>query len=217
MEKYTIMYHIQLGMNWRVTKRRVRKHLGVSGLETLSHPMLQKRKELRSVLRFGFLLLTGHQSLLLLVRDTNSASTTTSRLGVLTTDTEAPIVTETTVRADTLEALEVLTELVVETVGEDLGSLSVLGVLLSVQEPGGDLVVHGVLQDLNNLVDLLSAQLSSTATEVNLGLAASEGRQTTSNSTNGGEGNSNLLATINVRVEDTNNVLEGRLLENSDG
>jgi len=163
------------------------------------------------------LLLTPQQSLLLLVRDTDSASTTTSSLGVLSADTEAPVVTETTVRANTLEALEVLTELVVKTVGENLGGLAVLGILLSVQEPGGDLVVQRVLQDLNNLVDLLSAQLSSAAAKVNLGLTAGQSSQTASNSANGGEGDSNLLATINVRVEDTNNVLELRLLENSDG
>ena len=151
------------------------------------------------------------------MRDSDSATTATGSLGVLTTDTETPVVTETTVRADALEALEVLTELGVEGVGENLASLSVLGVTLSVQEPGGDLEVHGVLQDLNNLVDLLSAQLSSTAADVDLGLLASEGSETTSNSANSGEGDRNLLATINVSVQHTDDVLELVLLKNSDG
>ena len=164
-----------------------------------------------------FTLKQPKRTLLLLVRDSNSASTTTSGLGVLSTDTEAPVVAETTVRADTLEALEVLTELVVQTVGKNLGGLSVLGVLLSVQEPAGDLVVQGVLQDLDNLVDLLSRQLSSATASVNLSLLAGKSGETASNSANGGEGDGDLLATINVRVEHTNNVLELVLLEHSDG
>ena len=59
---------------------------------------------------------------------------------MLTTDAEAPVVTETTVSADLLEALEVLTELGVDAVGEDLGVLAVDNVALPVEEPGGDLV-----------------------------------------------------------------------------
>ena len=48
--------------------------------------------------------------------------------------------TETTVSADLLEALKVLTELGVDTVGEDLGVLAVDNVALPVEEPGRDLV-----------------------------------------------------------------------------
>jgi hypothetical protein len=59
---------------------------------------------------------------------------------VLTTDAEAPVVTETTVSADLLEALEVVTELGVDTVSEDLSVLAVDNVALPVEEPGGDLV-----------------------------------------------------------------------------
>jgi hypothetical protein len=63
---------------------------------------------------------------------------------VLTTDAEAPVVTETTVSADLLEALEVLAELGVDAVGEDLGVLAVDDVALPVEEPGGDLVCRAL-------------------------------------------------------------------------
>lgn len=43
--------------------------------------------------------------------------------------------TETTVRADLLQALQVITELGVDTVGEDLGVLAVDNVALTVEEP----------------------------------------------------------------------------------
>lgn len=165
----------------------------------------------------SLILTSARRCLLLLVGDSDGASTASSSLGVLTTDTETPVVTETAVRADALKALEVLTELGVELVGKDLRSLTVLGVALSVQEPSGDLVVHGVLQDLDDLVNLLSAQLSSTTADVDLSLLASEDGETTTNSANSGEGDSNLLATINVSVQHTDDVLELVLLENSDG
>lgn len=71
----------------------------------------------------------------LLLGDTDSPAATASGLGVLTTDTQAPVVSETTVSADLLEALEIVTELGVDTVGKDLGVLTVDNVALSVKEP----------------------------------------------------------------------------------
>lgn len=47
---------------------------------------------------------------------------------------------ETTVGTDLLQALKILTELAVNTVGEDLRVLAVDDVALPVKEPGGDLV-----------------------------------------------------------------------------
>ena len=67
-------------------------------------------------------------------------------LGVLTTSTESPIMTKTTMRADLLQTLQVLTKLVVENVGHHLGSLAVLDISLSVQEPIRDLVLSWVLK-----------------------------------------------------------------------
>ena len=54
---------------------------------------------------------------------------------MLTTDTETPVVTETTVSADLLQALEIITELGVDTVSKDLGVLAIDNVALTVEEP----------------------------------------------------------------------------------
>ena len=54
--------------------------------------------------------------------------------------------TKTTMRADLLQTLQVLTKLVVENVGHHLGSLAVLDISLSVQEPIRDLVLSWVLK-----------------------------------------------------------------------
>lgn len=48
--------------------------------------------------------------------------------------------TETTVSADLLQALKVVTELAVDTVGEGLAVLAIDDIALPVEEPGGNLV-----------------------------------------------------------------------------
>lgn len=71
----------------------------------------------------------------LLLGDTDSPAATTGGLGVLTADAEAPVVTETTVSADLLQALEIITELGVDTVGQNLVVLAIDDIALSVKEP----------------------------------------------------------------------------------
>ena len=80
---------------------------------------------------------------------------------MLTTDTETPVVSETTVSADLLEALEILTELGVDTVGEDVGVLTIDDIALSVDEPRGNLVLGRVLEDGDNSLELFGGELTS--------------------------------------------------------
>jgi len=83
----------------------------------------------------------------LLLGDTNSAATSSGRLRVLSAHAETPVVTKTPVGTDLLESLEVLTHLVVQAVGEDLTEFTVLDILLSVEEPVGDLVLTRIVHD----------------------------------------------------------------------
>ena len=80
---------------------------------------------------------------------------------MLTPDTEAPVVTETTVRPDLLQPLKVITELRVNTVGQDLQVLAVDGVPLPVQEPRRDLELRGVLDDGDDTLELIGVKLAS--------------------------------------------------------
>ena len=98
----------------------------------------------------------------LLLGDTNGSATTTGGLGVLTTDTEAPVVSETTVGADLLEALEILTELRVDTVGQNVRVLAVDDITLPVEEPSGDLVLGRVLDDGDKALELFRGELTGT-------------------------------------------------------
>ena len=67
---------------------------------------------------------SNKKSNLFLLGDTDGLSSATGGLGVLTADTDAPVVTETAMGADLLKALQVLTELVVQEVGHHLVGLA---------------------------------------------------------------------------------------------
>ena len=145
---------------------------------------------------------------LLLLGNTDSLTTTASSLGVLTTNLDTPVVAETTVSADLLQTLKILTELVIESVGQNLRVLTVTVVLLSVQEPVGDLVLARVLDNSNDLVDLLLGELTSALGQINVSLLAGQSGEAAAETLDGAEGNDNLLATINVGVKHTENVCE---------
>jgi len=106
-------------------------------------------------------ILSSRIPLTLLLGDTDGPSPSAGGLGVLTTDTETPVVSETSVRADLLQSLEVVTELGVDTVGEDLEVLAVDNVALSVEEPGWDLVLHWVLDDGDNALEFFRGEFTS--------------------------------------------------------
>lgn len=97
------------------------------------------------------LLLVGH-----------SATAATRRTGVLATSTEVPVVTETTVDAHLLHALEILTQLGLNAVREQLSVLAGGEVLLPVKEPVGDLELGRRLEDVDNALELIRVQLTST-------------------------------------------------------
>ena len=63
--------------------------------------------------------------------------------------------------ADLLHELEIITELDVQVVRQELRVLAVTDVLLSVQEPVGDLVVAWVLHDGDQLLDLESIRVDT--------------------------------------------------------
>ena len=69
-----------------------------------------------------------------------------------------PVVTESTVGTYLLESFEVIADLAVEGVGQRLRVLSVLDVLLSVEEPVGDLVLTRVRHHRDYLLHLTTNQ-----------------------------------------------------------
>ena len=79
---------------------------------------------------------------------------------MLTTDTNTPEVSETPVATDLLQSFEIVTELRVDTVGQDLAVLSINNIFLSVQEPEWNLELRGVLHDIYDSFKLVRVQVT---------------------------------------------------------
>jgi hypothetical protein len=86
--------------------------------------------------------------------------------------------------------------------------LTVLDVLLPVEEPVWDLVLPGVLHDGDDLLDLLLAELSRALAEVDVGLLEDDVCVTATDSLDGGHGEHDVALPVNVRVHHTQDVLE---------
>jgi len=146
----------------------------------------------------------------LLLRDTDGTSATTSRLGVLTSDSQSPVMSQTAMTSDLLQSLQIITHFRLQTVSKDLIVLAVDDVVLSVEEPGGDLVGGGVLDDSDDAFELFDCKFSGTFVQVDIGLFADQVGVSTTDTTNLGHGVHDLLLSINVGIEETQDVLKIR-------
>jgi len=136
------------------------------------------------------------------------ADTTTGGLCVLTTDLDLPVVTETTVKTDLLHALNIITELGIKTVGHTLSPFALFAVLLTVEEPVGDVELTRVGDDGLDGLNLVFVQLTGTLVQVDVSLLADKVGETSANTTNFGQRNADVITTIDVRVQNTQDVLE---------
>ena len=80
---------------------------------------------------------------------------------MLTPDPQAPEMSQTTVSTNLLESLKIVTELRVDTVGQNLRGLAIDDITLPVQEPCGDLELGGVLDDCDETLEFVRVELSS--------------------------------------------------------
>lgn len=124
--------------------------------------------------------------------------------------------TETTVESNLLHPLQILSQLVIQVVGQELRVLAVLDVLLTIEKVLGDVVLQGILHDRDDTLHLFSSELTSTLAQVNLGTLANDARETTTNTRDGSQGILNLLLTINVGVQNTEDVLKSCGLGDND-
>jgi hypothetical protein len=67
----------------------------------------------------------------------------------------------TPVSADLLQSLQIFTKFVIESIGEELRVLSIDNILLSVEEPVGNFVLSGVLDDGDDTFKFLSRKFTS--------------------------------------------------------
>ena len=127
---------------------------------------------------------------------------------MLSTNTDSPPVPKTTVSTDLLHPLNIITQLSIEVLGENLGVLSGLEILLSIEEPERDLELTGVLDDCNDLFDFIRGELSSALVYVDLGLLADKVGETASKTLDFGKSEDNVTLSLNVSIQNTEDVLE---------
>jgi len=192
-----------------MTEQQQRKLLNqTKPLTACDQNLLLFPKGLRSLSAFRKAQAERNSSSLALGIGSTGLTTSGGGLGVLTAHLQVPVVTDTSVRPHLLKSLKILTELGVKLVGGDVVGLAVLDVPLSVEEPRGDLELHRVLKNGDHLVDLLSGELTSTLVLVDVCLLADHVRHTPTDTLDDGQGVHDLLASVNIGVEDTQNVLE---------
>ena len=145
---------------------------------------------------------------LLLLGNTHGLTAATGRASVLTTDAEAVSVTHTTVSADLLQALKIVTEADINGVAAHVLGLAALGAALTVQEPLGDLVLGGVGDDVGDLLKLFNGEGASAALDVDARLLADHVGEADTDTLDHAEREGDLAATIDVGVQQTHQVLE---------
>lgn len=131
---------------------------------------------------------------------------------MLSSDAHAPPVAKTAVGPDLLHPLDVVTELRVEVLSEDLRVLAGLEVLLPIEEPERDLKLARVLDDGHELLNLVSREFTGALVHVDLSLLADKVGESASKALDLGQAEDDVTLTLNVSVENTQDVLKFRSL-----
>jgi hypothetical protein len=146
--------------------------------------------------------------LLLLLGNTEGSSSSAGGESSLPSDLEAPVVSESSVVLDLLELLEVLSELGVDSIGDQLRVGPVLGVSLSVQEPVGDSVLGRSGEDVVDGLDLGLLDLSGSLVGVDAGSLEDHDSKSSADTLDGGQGEPDLDGSLDVGVLDSENMRE---------
>ena len=149
-----------------------------------------------------------HLRALLLALVTDGSTGSTSGLGVLTSNLKVPEVSETSVHSHLFHSLNVFSELGVQIVGSNLLVLSVLDVLSLVQEPLRESVTFWVSDDFGDLVDLGFGKFTSSLGGVYSCLLAQSDSKSSAKTSDGSDCVWDESLTIDVGIQDTDNVLE---------
>ena len=129
-------------------------------------------------------------------------------LRVLTTHSDAPIVTQTSVDACLLQSLNVVTELGVEGGGDEVLTLASGEIFLVVKHPVWYFKCLWAGDDSDHSLDFILCKFTGTFVGINLSFFQNNMSEATSNTWNLSDCEQNFDVTINVGVENTEDVLE---------
>ena len=120
----------------------------------------------------------------------------------------APEVSETSMLLGLSHSLEIFTHGSVHVVGNELSVSTISGVLLSVEEPLGDVVISRASDNVADLLDLVLVELTSSLVGVDTGDLEGDDSKTSTNTSDLSETEGSLLLTGEVSVLHTEDMLE---------
>lgn len=146
--------------------------------------------------------------LLLLSDDSNHNTSSTGAVGVLSSDFEQPVVSETSVSSGLLHSLQVLSDFGFKDVGGGVNVHSISEVISSVEEPGGNRVLLWLLDDFRNQFPGVGLDVSGSHIHIHVGDLADGVGESSSDSSDGSEGIGDDSLSEDVGVLDSDDVLE---------
>ena len=144
----------------------------------------------------------------LLSGNTEGLTASTGGLGSLSSDSVTPVVSKTSMVLGFSHSLKILSHHGIQVVGNELGPVSVLWVLLSVEEPFWDVVVNWSSDDVVNSLDFILVHFSRSFVAVDLSDFEGENGESSSETSDLSETERSLLFTVDVCVLDSKNVHE---------
>ena len=127
---------------------------------------------------------------------------------MLSSNPQTPVVSQSSMSFDLLQSLKIFSQFVVQSIRSQLRELSILEVLLPIEEPVGELELSWVVNDGEQLLNLFFIQFSCSFVGINVCLLATQVGKPTSNSFDGSQCVHNLSSSIDVGIEDSKNMLK---------
>jgi len=121
--------------------------------------------------------------------------------------------TEPTMSPHFPKPLQGFAHFVIEEIRIDMGSFAIFDIFFPVHKPGRH-ELQRILNDSDELVDLFAGKFSSTLVEIHFSFLAHHICEPTADTTDLSDCERNLVTSIDIGVEDTQNVLELVLWEN---
>lgn len=136
----------------------------------------------------------------LLLGHSNSSSSSSSCLGMLSSYSKTPVMSQSSVCFDLLESLKILSKLVVKSIRSNLRKLAILDVSLSIQEPVGYLKLSRIIDDSHKSLDFVFIEFSCSLRKIDVCLLAAHVGKSSSNSSNGRQCVHDVPLTVDVGV-----------------
>ena len=131
-----------------------------------------------------------------------------SGLGVLTTDTDTPVVTETSVDACFFQSFKIVTKFGVKGSGDEMGTFTSGKIFLVVQHPAGYFKGGWVGDHGNHGFCFVFGQFTGTFVGINFSFFQDDVSESTTDTWDFSDGVQDFGVTVNVGIEDTEDVLE---------